>query len=283
MIDVLTHQKYPYVHIVKTDFSDIEKIDFALCNQTTETVDSFYKRQLEKPAIITNGGFFSTSNGNTCFGFKDEFITTLYHEYPGVAVCGDKELKFTTLDNCPECRDFVSAYPPLIIDGKIANITYALELNYRARRTCIGWNDTTYFVVSVDSPGLAYADLQSVFLELGAKYAANLDGGGSTRLLVEGERKTSQVYSRPIDNVMCVYINKEPPTPTLYRVQVGAFLCKQNAENLKQKLIASGFQNPFIAKSGLFYKVQVGAFSVKLNAERLLDRLKAAGYNGFIV
>jgi hypothetical protein len=33
----------------------------------------------------------------------------------------------------------------------------------------------------------------------------------------------------------------------------------------------------------MLYKVQVGAFSVKENAEKLLAELKAKGYNGFIV
>ena len=283
MIDIHTHKKYLNVHITQILFSNIKKIDFALCNQPTETVDAYYKRQPIKPAVITNGGFFSTSNGNTCFGFKDEYVTTAYHSYPGVAICGDKELKFTTLDLCPECRDFVVAYPPLIENGKPSKITYATELNYKARRTCIGWNDTTYFIVSVDSPGLVYKELQDIFMELGAKYAVNLDGGGSTRLLVEGERKTSQIYSRPVDNVMCVYTKENQGSNVLYRVQVGAFLSKNNAENMKQKLIQAGFQNPFVKKVGLFYKVQVGAFSVKLNAERMLDNLKASGFNGFVV
>jgi hypothetical protein len=33
----------------------------------------------------------------------------------------------------------------------------------------------------------------------------------------------------------------------------------------------------------MLYKVQVGAFSVKANAEKLLAELKSKGYNGFIV
>ena len=34
--------------------------------------------------------------------------------------------------------------------------------------------------------------------------------------------------------------------------------------------------------SGMMYRVQVGAFSKKANAEALLARLKAAGFDGFI-
>ena len=134
----------------------------------------------------------------------------------------------------------------------------------------------------VDKPGLAYRALQDIFLELKVDYAINLDGGGSTRLLIDGKRKTSEYYARPVDNVMCIYLNREPEQKTIYRVQVGAFTIKANAERLLAELKSKGFTDAFIKKVGIYYKVQVGAFSVKLNAERLYDRIKSMGYESFI-
>ena len=282
MYTIETHPDYSYVKIVKIPFANIDKIDFALCNQPTETPDAYYKRQSRKPDIVTNGGFFSMSNGNTCMSFRDEGVTICSDTLPGVAIYGDIELFYSFLQNCSDCRDFIAAYPALVVDGVSVSIGYAKELDYNARRTCVGWSEDMYYIVTVDSPGLKYSALQKIFTELGAKYAINLDGGGSTRLLVDGERKTSQIYARPVDNVMCVYLNKESAAPTLYRVQVGAFLCRQNAERLQEELASNGFPDSFIKKIGLYYKVQLGAFSVRLNAERLRDRLKAAGYSAFI-
>ena len=37
------------------------------------------------------------------------------------------------------------------------------------------------------------------------------------------------------------------------------------------------------AQSDILYRVQVGAFAVRANAEKMLDRLKKAGFSGFIV
>ena len=37
------------------------------------------------------------------------------------------------------------------------------------------------------------------------------------------------------------------------------------------------------AQSDTLYRVQVGAFAVRANAEKMLDRLKKAGFNGFVV
>ena len=89
MYEYCKHAMYPQVQIVKIPFSSIERIDFALCNQPTETPDKFYARQTIKPDIITNGGFFNMSDGTTCFGFRDETanIKPLLHS-EGVGVIG---------------------------------------------------------------------------------------------------------------------------------------------------------------------------------------------------
>lgn len=286
MYHFYTHPTYSQAQVVVIPFDSIKKIDFALCNQPTETPDAYYKRQAVKPDIITNGGFFALSTGTTCFSYFDEGKCIATSEHYGVGVVGDKELRFTS--TASGCRDFIGAYPPFVVDGKAYKIDYAQELNYNARRTCIGWDNDYYYIVVVDKPGLAYKALQDIFLGLGAKYAINLDGGGSTRLLINGNRKTSECYARPVDNVMCVYLNHDedasikPAPATIYRVQVGAFGIKSNADKLLVELRAAGFNDAYVKKVGLLYKVQVGAFGVKLNAERLKDRLTSMGYKPFI-
>ena len=280
MYKLYTHPKYSYVQILTIPFSSISKIDFALCNQPTETPDAYYKRQAVKPDIITNGGFFSMSNGKTCFSYMDEGQVIVNSNYCGVGIRGNKSLFYSKPSGA--YRDFIAAYPPLIVDGALYKIDYAKELNYNARRTCIGWNKENYFIVVVDKPGLAYRALQDIFVELKADYAINLDGGGSTRLLVDGKRKTAESYARPVDNVMCVYLTKEESPKIIYRVQVGAFAKKENAERFLAELKSKGFKDAYVKKVGLYYKVQVGAFSVKLNAERLLDKITAMGYKPFI-
>lgn len=68
---------------------------------------------------------------------------------------------------------------------------------------------------------------------------------------------------------------------TLYRVQVGAFEHKQNADKYSEKVKADGYNNFIVYISGL-YKVQVGAFANENNAENLLEQLKHKGYKPFI-
>ena len=77
----------------------------------------------------------------------------------------------------------------------------------------------------------------------------------------------------------------EPEKPasdgTLYRVQVGAYSKKENADNQLKAVKAKGF-DAFITQVDGLYKVQVGAYSVKANAEAQLTKVKAAGFDAFI-
>ena len=76
--------------------------------------------------------------------------------------------------------------------------------------------------------------------------------------------------------------NPSAPEPTtLYRVQLGAFAVKENAERLLNQLRAVA-SDAFIVQVDGLYKVQVGAFSVKANAERLAEKLKNQGYQTYI-
>lgn len=286
MYTVNKHEKYNYVTIVEIPMEDIKKIDFALCAQPTETPDAYYNRQKVKPDIITNGGFFSMTDGTTCFGLRDESVSIQLADYPGMAIVKDKQLVYGHNKTATgvAMRDFISAYPPLVEYGNKVNPTYAKELDYLARRTAVGWNNEKLFVVTVDNPGLKFSPLADIFVKLGAEFAINLDGGGSTRMLINGKRKTSQIYARPVDNVFCVYLNEpEQEKEYLYRVQVGAYSKKENAELMKKNLVKAGFTDAYVKLIGKYYKVQIGAYSVKLNADRMLDRVKGKGFNGFIV
>ena len=77
----------------------------------------------------------------------------------------------------------------------------------------------------------------------------------------------------------------EPEKPivsgTLYRVQVGAYSKKENADNQLKAVKAKGF-DAFITQVDGLYKVQVGAYKVKANAEAQLAKVKAAGFDAFI-
>ena len=67
----------------------------------------------------------------------------------------------------------------------------------------------------------------------------------------------------------------------IYRVQVGAFSNKANADNMFNKVKTAGFV-PCMVKVGNLYKVQVGAFENKANADAQRNKLRALGFTAVI-
>lgn len=75
---------------------------------------------------------------------------------------------------------------------------------------------------------------------------------------------------------------KEDDKPgVLYRVQVGAYSKKANADAQLKKVKEAGFDTYMLKVDGL-YKIQVGAYSKKTNADAMLAKVKKAGFDAFI-
>lgn len=75
------------------------------------------------------------------------------------------------------------------------------------------------------------------------------------------------------------------PTPAqseaLYRVQVGVFSEKANADRMVAMLKDAGYEGMIL--SGPPYRVQTGAFSSQDNATKLVNELKQKGFEAIIV
>lgn len=67
----------------------------------------------------------------------------------------------------------------------------------------------------------------------------------------------------------------------LYKVQIGAFKVKANADALAANAVSKGF-DAIVLSTGGFFKVQIGAFSSRDNAESLAERAKKAGFDTVI-
>ena len=75
--------------------------------------------------------------------------------------------------------------------------------------------------------------------------------------------------------------SKDESGTALYRVQVGAYSKKENAENMQKRVVAAGFATYMVQIDGL-YKIQVGAFSRIQYAQAMELKVEAAGFNAII-
>lgn len=282
------------VFITKTKKEHIQKIDFVSAKEPTQTLDNYYNSVNNKPDILINGGFFNFSDGKPTMDYIDNGIikavdTGLIY---GMGIDTTGNLCYGR-DNERNWIDFISGYPPLVVNGQKAPISMATEISGRARRTIIGYDENYVYTFSIDSPGATFNEAADIVLKTGCTYAINLDGGGSTRLLYSGKPYAVASYNRPVDNMVAIYFKDEyktveQPTETIsmiYRIQVGAFASKQNANAFcdKIKTLGANYKNAFVTYVAPYYKVQVGAFSVRSNAENMLRDLQSKGYSPFIV
>ena len=227
---VCTHSSYSYVHIVEIPKTEIEKIDLVMGEQPKETLGNYYNRQTDKPDVLINAGFFVTRTGDTIFNLVDDgkvYSTNSSYKW-GIGITNEhKDIKYGSIANANnKFVDFVSGYPPLVDNGvSCSPWKFATEINYKALRTMIGYNDKTIFIVTIDKPGMAFTAMANLMISIGCKYAINLDGGGSSRCMVEGKVINTPTENRKVDSMLAVYLNKTKEDPKmdyyLYTIKKG--------------------------------------------------------------
>lgn len=194
--------------------SSIEAVAFEKCADPKETLGSYYSSKEKKPQIMINGGLFNMSTGHNVMSFVCDGEEQNYQNgFTGMGVLGGDPAKLVYgTDRAQKWKYFMTAYPMLVINGKV-NTVYgnASSLNYLTLRSAVGVReDGTLLILTVDKPGMKFAEMAKIFVEYDAQYAMNLDGGGSVRKMHENKVMNTPIENRPVDNVFCVYLKEDP-------------------------------------------------------------------------
>lgn len=84
------------------------------------------------------------------------------------------------------------------------------------------------------------------------------------------------VVSERVKNAQDI-LAKHYHSNTMYRVQVGAYRMRQNAQNVLDNLKKLGYTDSFITVVNGLYKIQVGSYNSYENARKQLEKVKASG------
>ena len=203
-----------YTQLDIVPHSSIEAVAFEKCADPKETLGSYYSSKEKKPQIMINGGLFNMSTGHNVMSFVCDGKEQNYQNgFTGMGVIGSDPAKLVYgTDKARKWKYFMTAYPMLVINGK-ANTVYgnASNLNYLTLRSAVGVReDGTLLILTVDKPGMQFAEMAKIFVEYDAQYAMNLDGGGSVRKMHENKVMNTPIENRPVDNVFCVYLKEDP-------------------------------------------------------------------------
>ena len=225
--------------VEKISYDDIDEVGMSQGNQPTETMQSFYNRQTKKPHILINGGLFNMSNGKNILSFVDNGKEQNYqNNFVGFGVISNDKTHFVKgVDKERQWWDFMTAYP-LLIDNykKTDSSTWgnATSINYGAKRQVVAYDDNYIYIMTVDA-NVKFDVVQTLLLELGVKYAFNLDGGGSVRTMVNGKVANNPSENRPVDNFVWIRLKENAKTeqtlPAKYKVVVKTSLNVRDTPN----------------------------------------------------
>jgi hypothetical protein len=124
----------------------------------------------------------------------------------------------------PGILDTSGGNPTLVRDGRVlsGNVDGTTPFHRRNPRTAVGaTGDGRLLLVTVDgrqpghSVGMSLRELAELFVRLGARAAINLDGGGSTTMVVNGTivNRISDPQERRVPTAVLVLAEPVPPVP----------------------------------------------------------------------
>ena len=96
------------------------------------------------------------------------------------------------------------------------------------------------------------------------------------------DEKQKEIAQAIADAILGTLNEETIEEPLYYRVQVGAYRNRENADRMLYQLLDKGYP-AFLLREGDLYKVQVGAFQQIGNAINMEQRLRSDGYSTLIV
>lgn len=206
------------VHVLTLDRHDYEMVtDTAEQNDCDHDCDAFSLQTfVERNNGIAgiNGSYFCPPDYPACDGKENTFLPPVFntsldrminedqlvffnrpmitHGSDGVYLYfhrapqfGDSVLEFETRTRS-QLTSGIGNWPSLVENGRsvVADEPSEPAFLVRSTRGGIGWNDSIVYLVIAS--GATMEDFASIFQSIGAMFAMNLDGGGSSALFVDG-------------------------------------------------------------------------------------------------
>ncbi len=126
-------------------------------------------------------------------------------------------LKLTQKDGSePVLMNMIGTHNVILEDGKVIELSLSDAIaTGRHPRTAVGYNDKKIFFVVIEgrsetSKGLTAKELSDIFLHIGARNAVNLDGGGSSCMVINQQIKNqlSDGSERAVSDGLFIVSNK---------------------------------------------------------------------------
>ena len=190
--------------------SDIEYIGYFYAASGNESIKPAYERITKirgrKPDFLMNAELFDFSTREAASDVVSGGVPHRLTEGYGIAFLDNKKPVFSYKNNVG-AKDYIGAYPVLMQDG-VSRTTVPAGIGGERGRTALGVDKDNLFIALVPDGenDLTLTELRLAFTEAGAEHAINLDGGGSSCMLVNGKEtiKVSDGSQRAVGSTIMI-------------------------------------------------------------------------------
>lgn len=197
--------------ITNVTINNDEIKDIRLLQGKKKTLSQWYAET--KADIIINGALYE-SDGIPIESYMTggKVLSSSTWCKKGFGINWDKTVQFGEVN--PHYKDFTSAFP-LLIENCKKNINFIPKgLEGKNPRTVFSKTDNGIMLTVIDGrqeekPGMAIDELADYMYSLGVIHSANLDGGGSTHLMIDGKTVNSPSENRSVSNIVAVWLKNK--------------------------------------------------------------------------
>ena len=192
------------LRIITIDPNKIRKVDISQLG--TKTMGQWYNSQLDKPKYMINASLWDTK-GPIGTIYLDGKMTRNEGNGFGFGTVDNKTFDFAKPWD-KKWKDYITGYPALVWNGKPTTYTVdSYVQNSKNKRSAVAEKDGNLLLITSDA--LTLNKFRQELVRYGVDYAINLDGGGSTRMLVDGKAVNYPTDDRKCKLAISVWMEKE--------------------------------------------------------------------------
>ena len=190
-------------YIVSIGNDEIDKIDIVQLGGLT--MKKWYDKQENKPDYMINASLWDDKGAIGTIWQNGELIR---NEGTGYGFGINKNIGFGFGNPWDIAwNNYITGYPALIKDGRtMPDSVDGYVMNSHTKRSVIGSAGDKLYLISMNN--VTVEQLKVALSNFGIYNAINLDGGGSSRLMIADKAVNSPTDDRIIPNAICVWLKK---------------------------------------------------------------------------
>ncbi len=191
-------------YIVSIGNDEIDKIDIVQLGG--RTMKQWYDKQTDKPDYMINASLWDDKGAIGTIWQNGELVRNEGNGY-GFGINKSGYFHFGNPWDTA-WNNYITGYPALIKDGKIMpDSVDSYVMNSHTKRSVIGSAGDKLYLISMNN--VTIEQLKVALSNFGIYNAINLDGGGSSRLMIVDKAVNAPTADRIIPNAIAVWLKKD--------------------------------------------------------------------------